>query len=513
MKRHAPPPVVLCILDGFGIAPASPANAITGAKMPTWQRLWKTYPHTTLQASGRAVGLPAKQAGNSEAGHITIGAGRVVPQDSVLITQSIKNGTFFRNAAFIGALKHVREHKSALHLMGLLTGEESGHAYPSHLWALLDFCRQKKIGPVYLHLFTDGRDAPLHAAGRYLKTLQKHLSANQKIATVTGRFYAMDRNKRWDRTAAAYHAMTLGKGFAVNSPEEALLHTYEQGETDEYVPPCVVHEHGKPLATIKSGDAVIFWNLRSDRARQLTKPFVQPQFERRGGFRRQKTLKNLYFVALTDFGPDLDSVVTAYPSVPLTDTLPVALGGLRQFYVAESEKYAHVTYFLNGGYADPVAGEERQSIPSPKTKHYDATPAMSAKKIVQKVATAVRQNRYDFVVLNLANADMVAHSGNFLATTKALAVVDECLAALYDTVTSRGGTLIITGDHGNADCVRDIRTDEAVTEHTHAPVPFLLINRQTPHRRLHSGGLANVAPTILKIMHRPIPAIMTKPLL
>lgn len=504
------PPLVLCILDGFGVGTKSKYNAVSLAKMPTWNRLWRTYPHTTLDASGPAVGLPLRQAGNSEAGHINLGAGRIVKQDSVRILDSIRDGTFVKNAAFIGALKHIREHNSKLHLMGLLCSDQSGHAHPKHLQALLDFCRQRGIKKVCLHLFTDGRDSPPHSALGFLRRLRRQLKNGEVIASIIGRFYAMDRNKRWERTAAAYDAMTRGIGHHVTSAEEALTQAYDRGESDEYIAPSVVYEGKNPTGLIGNGDAVIFFNLRSDRARQMTKPFVQPQFEKLGGFTRSRKIKQLYFVALTDFGPDLDTVVTAFPSADLEGTLPAALIRKRQLYIAESEKYAHITYFFNGGHSDPVAGEERLMIPSPRVAHYDLRPAMSARAITAAVSRAIRNKQVDFVAMNFANPDMVGHTGNILAAAQALKVVDQCLQTLYNAVViKQHGTLIITSDHGNCELMIDPISGAVLTEHTSNRVPFVIVQSQPKHRRLRPGVLADVAPTILALLAVPSPAVMT----
>ncbi|MEK7139179.1 MAG: 2,3-bisphosphoglycerate-independent phosphoglycerate mutase [Patescibacteria group bacterium] len=502
-------PTVLCILDGFGIGPASKSNAIALAKMTVFKRLQRRYPHTSLQTSGSQVGLPRWQAGNSEAGHANIGAGRIVKQDSVRILDSIADGTFYKNPAFISAVKHVREHQSAVHLMGLLSGDQSGHAHPAHLLSLLKFFRKKKVRPIYLHLFTDGRDSSPYSAGRFLRRLQDQLEPQEQIATISGRYYAMDRNKRWDRTATAYAAMVHGRGVKADNAEAAVASAYDRGETDEYLQPAVMVRHGRPIATIDDGDAVIFFNLRSDRARQLTKPFVQSRFEQLGGFRRGGQLRQLYFVALTDFGPDLDTVVAAFPAVSLTQTLPMALAGYRQLYIAESEKYAHMTYFLNGGYADPVAGEDRVMIPSPTVSHYDQRPAMSAKKITTRVLRSLRGREHQFVALNFANPDMLAHTGNLAATIAGLKVVDECLGKLYHMVVlRRKGNLIITADHGNAEVLRSA-AGAVVTEHTRYPVPFIMATADHHRYRLRRGNLANVAPTVLAIMGVTAPADMT----
>lgn len=490
-------PTVLCILDGFGIAPSSKGNAISLAKMPVFKHLWTRYPHTELQASGKYVGLPIKQVGNSEAGHMNIGAGRTVEQDSTRISESITDGTFFKNSAFLGAVKHARRNNSQIHLMGMLCNDQSAHADPKHLQALLEFLRGKNVGKIYLHLFTDGRDSPPYLAIKLLRRLKASFRNGEIIASIMGRFYAMDRKKAWDRTEKAYNAMVLGEGYKVENSEDAILHAYGRKESDEFIPPSVVYHNGKPGGLIKNNDALIFFNLRSDRARQMAKPFVQKNFN---GFKRKKVLQNLYFVALADFGPDLDMIMTAYPSIDLLGTLPMALENYHQLYIAETEKYAHVTYFMNGGYADPVAGEDRVRIPSVDVAHYDKKPAMSARPIAAHVLKSLRRTHYEFIAINFANPDMLGHTGNIAAIVKGLEVVDECLGKIYNLLKAKGGNLIVTSDHGNCDEMLNLRTGEIITEHSSNPVPFILASDNWRKKRLNRGYLGNIAPTILEIM-------------
>ncbi len=502
------PPFVLLILDGWGIAPKSPGNAIELAKKPNFDFLWNNYPHTKLQASGKFVGLPSDQVGNSEAGHINIGAGHVVDQDAVFISKEINTGKFFKNLAFAAAYKHVLKNKSDLHLMGMLSDGQSAHSDPDHLLALLTWARLKKFPNVYLHLFTDGRDSPQHAALKLVEALMRQLKnkevrgkrTGEWIATITGRFYAMDRKKAWLRTQAAYNAMVLGKGVYAKSPQAAITEAYNRGETDEFIPPYVMRRNGKPIAKIKDGDAIIFFNLRSDRARQLAKPFVQIQFNHlnANGFKRKKVLKNIAFVAMTDFGPDLDSILTAYPSPDLHGTLPMVIDGRKQLYIAEREKYAHVTYFFNGGYADPVAGEDRVLIPSPNVKSYDLKPQMSVYEITAKVLKSLDQ--YQFIVINFANPDMVGHTGNLSACIKAIQYTDICLGKIKQAVLKKKGTLVVTADHGNAEKMLDLETGEVYTEHTSNPVPLIIVEPKKIKRNLKRGKLGDVAPTILKLM-------------
>lgn len=503
-------PTVLCIYDGFGIGLKNKGNAVTQAKLLVFDSLWKKYPHTLLQASGKYVGLPPRQAGNSEAGHMNIGGGRIVEQDSTRVTASIEDGTFFKNPAFLGVIKHLRRNKSNLHLMGLLCNSQSAHADPKHLQALLKMANDHGVKKVFLHLFTDGRDSPPYLSIKLLRRLKNSFQNGEIVATIMGRFYGMDRKKAWTRTEQAYNAMVLGRGYKVDNSEDAILHAYGRRETDEFIPPSVIYYDGRPSGLIDDNDAVIFFNLRSDRARQMTKPFVQTDFEEHGGFKRKKVLQNLYFVALTDFGPDLDLVISAFPSGDLTGSLTMALSGQKQLYIAEEEKYAHVTYFINGGYADPVAGEDRVKIPSVKEAHYDRRPEMSAKKITNYVLADLKKKKHNFICLNFANPDMLAHTGNLRATIKGLEIVDACLGKIYEVIKFYHGNLIMTADHGNCDWMRDEKTGEVVTEHSRNPVPFILASPSLKNKKLKwAGYLGNVAPTILDVMDIKKPTEMT----
>lgn len=505
-------PTVLVILDGWGVAPPGPGNAITLAKLPFWTESCKKYPSTLLAASGRAVGLPDNQHGNSEAGHLNIGAGRIVAQDAVRINKTIEDGRFFKNPAFLQAFQHAERHGSRVHLMGLLTDEESGHAYPLHLSGLLKLSREYPSVPVFLHVFTDGRDSPKFEATTYLRTVEKQLAPFQRIATVMGRYWAMDRAKRWSRTEAAYNALVLGQGRQSEETERAILSGYKRGESDEFIQPTVI---GKTAAIRKDGrirehDSIIFFNFRSDRARQLTKAFVQNDFEAMnpGSFRRKAVIKRLIFVALTEFGPDLPGILTAFPSQTLKDTLPFALKGLRQLYVAESEKYAHMTYFFNGGYSQPVAGEDRVMIASSNVQSFDVEPAMQATEILTKTLSAVRAKKYDFIAMNFANADMIAHTGNLQATIQAVQILDACLKRLVSDVFAIHGQVVITADHGNAEIMLE-PSGEIDTEHSSVPVPCVIARKNAQFRLRPKGKLADVAPTVLALLDRTKPRAMT----
>ncbi|MBU0613357.1 2,3-bisphosphoglycerate-independent phosphoglycerate mutase [Patescibacteria group bacterium] len=508
IKEIIKSPTVLIVLDGWGIAPPSKSNAIDLAKTPVMNRLWRQYPHTQLKSFGRHVGLPAKQNGNSEAGHMNIGAGRIVDQDSVIITKSIQDGTFYRNPGFLEAVQHINKYKSNLHLMGIISGDQCPHMSPSHLIALLEFARRKKVKNVYLHFFTDGRDSNRYYAIRLVKKIEKKLNSNEKISTIIGRYY-LDRTKNWNITQRAYNALVLGEGLKVENPQKAILQAYNRGETDEFVTPSVL-KGGKQIS---DGDSVIFYNLRSDRARQLTKPFIQSKFNSKNpkGFTRRKIVKNLIFVAMTDFGPDLEGVLTAYPSIDIKDTLPMALRNVRQLYIAEGQKYAHMTYFFNGGYSDPVGGEDRITIPSISVKHFEEKPEMNAGKITSVVLQKLRAKKYDFIALNYANPDMVGHTGNIGAAIKGIEFTDKCIGRIIREVHKRKGTVIITADHGNAEDMVNLKTGEVGTQHSSNPVPFIIVSsdkRILKKKNLPEGVLGNVAPTILDIMKLDKPGKM-----
>ena len=504
---------LLMIVDGWGIGnPKDPGNPITPKSAPNYFAALKKYPNCKLEASGESVGLRKGQEGNSEAGHLNLGAGRVVKQDALFVYDAIADGTFFKNNAFHEALHHVKKYKTAVHLMGLLSNHNSAHSCPEHLQALLDLLHKENIKQVYLHLFTDGRDSGQFEASKHLRMLEKYFHGNEKVATVMGRFYAIDRNKDWDRTKQAYEAMVLGKGCVAPSAEEGLRNSYSKGDTDEFVCPTVIIENNRPVATIKDNDAVFFFNLRSDRARQLTKSFVQPDFKEvnPGVFTRAKHPKNIRFVALSDFGPDLPGMLTAFPSRDVTNSLVQVLCPRKQMYAAESEKFAHITYFFNGGYAQHFCDEKWVKIASPKVKNYAVKPEMSAKLLADYVIGALESGQYEFIAMNFANMDMVGHTGNFTAAQKAISVVDGEMARIIKVVVKIGGQAIVTADHGNIEEIINPDSGEPDTEHSTAPVPFILINsRIKVSSKLPDGKLANVAPTILKMMGIKQPSEMT----
>lgn len=516
-------PTVLLILDGWGMAPEKKgtANAITFKTAPNFFRWKESYPYTEIEASGEAVGLMKGQEGNSEAGHLNIGGGRVVKQDTSYILEAIKDNSFFKNSAFHQALAHVKKHNSNVHLMGLLSNSNSAHSYPEHVYALLAFLYREGVKNVFLHLFTDGRDSGQHDALKHLKKLEDHFLDDEKIATIMGRFYAMDRNKVWERTEAAFEAMVLGKGKEAKSAEAAISMAYNSNETDEFISPTVIMENDKPVATISDNDAVIFFNLRSDRARQLTKAFVQPDFynSNPGSFHRPKKLKNVNFVAMTDFGPDLPDIHTAFPSRDVKNGLVQTLCPVPQLYVAESEKFAHVTYFLNGGFARHFCSEEWIKIDSDHVKDFVTTPKMKAKEIAECVIAAVESGKYGFIAANFANADMVGHTGNLAATEIAVGEIDYWLHQISKAVHKKDGWCIATADHGNAEEMINAKTGEIDSEHSTNPVPFVIsalpsrLKSMKLPKKLKKGKLCDVAPTILKLMGIKQPQEMTgKPL-
>ena len=535
-----PKPVVLLILDGWGIAPPTPGNALSQSQITNFTKFWAAYPHTQLQASAEAVGLPQGAAGNSEVGHLNIGAGRIVYQELPRINMSIADGGFMANRSFLSAAEYVHAHNSSLHLIGLL-GPGKVHSSIEHLFALLWFCKEHAISSVYIHAFTDGRDAPPTSGVYYIQQLIEKLKyfGIGKIATITGRYYGMDRDNRWDRTRQAYEAIVEGKGVYATSPVDAVTSAYESQRTDEFILPTVLlEESGQPVATIKDNDAVIFFNFRADRARQLTKALLLPDFERMKitqqefdpyldkykmrerqkeetvtTFIRQRVVSNLFFVSMTQYEKGLQTVV-AYPPEEVRMPLARVLSeyGKRQLHIAETEKYAHVTYFLNGGREISFPLEDRFVIQSAKVATYDLKPDMSAYEITELFFEKLELKVYDFIVLNFANPDMVAHTGVLGAAIQAVEVVDECMGAIVKSVQTVGGACIVTSDHGNVEEMLNPHTGDIDTEHNINPVPFIAV---LPHfllgtkRMLPMGVLADIAPTVLALMGISKPVEMT----
>jgi len=509
---QAKSPTVLVILDGWGVAPPSNGNAITLAKTPFYDKLLDDYPSAVLGATGKNVGLEDNKMSGSEAGHMNIGAGRIVHQDSYYISESIKDGSFFINPALMGAIHHAQKERTKLHLMGLMGDSDSPHSDPEHFRAVLKLAKKNKVEEVFCHLFTDGRDSYPRSARVHLKHFRKIMAEEGigKIATLSGRFYAMDRAKNWERLVMAYDAIVNCKGTFAESAEKAIDESYKRGLSDEYIYPTVIIEDNKPVARMEKGDGVIFFNLRSDRARQFTKLFVAKY---KDGIMPDdmpvlQKINNLYFAAMTDFGPDLQ-VHTAFPGKTIRATIPMVLGNIRQLYTAESEKYAHVTYFLNGGYADPVDKEDRIMIASQITDNFAKIPEMSAGILNQNIINNIKHDIYDFVTVNFANADIVGHTGDLKAVVKAVEYLDKQMEELAKVVLEKKGQLLITADHGNADDMIDAGTSQPNTFHSKNPVPLIVVSEKLKDKRLQDGGvLGNIAPTLLEMMEIEKPKAM-----
>ena len=498
-------PLALLILDGWGIGdPNDPMNAIAVAKTPVMDRLWVEYPHSTLLCSGEAVGLPDGQMGNSEVGHLNLGAGRVVYQELTRINKAIREGDFYENLVLNEVMDEVKASGKALHLMGL---ESDGgvHSMNTHLYALLELAKRKAIETVWIHCFLDGRDVPPQSALNFIKELEAiilEIGVGQ-IATIEGRYYAMDRDKRWERIQKAYDAVALGKGLWSENPEKAIKASYEREEWDEFVQPTVI---GNDYPGILPNDGVIFFDFRPDRARQLTRVLTDPTFtevERDGG------LIPIHMVTFTQYEERLD-VKVAFPPQEIHDTLGeiIAAKGLKQLRIAETEKYAHVTFFFNGGEETPNPGEERILIPSPKVATYDLQPAMSAEKVTDKLIEEIKKEEYSMIILNFANGDMVGHTGFLDAAVEAVETVDTCLGRILEVLLAHGGTALVTADHGNAETMT-FPDGSPLTSHTTNPVPLILVSNELKNAKLKEGKLADVAPTLFDLADIPIPAAMT----
>ncbi len=490
------------ILDGYGLRENAEGNAITSAKTPNLDKLFSIYPHSRLVASGMSVGLPDGQMGNSEVGHLNIGAGRIVYQDLTRITKSICEGDFFGNKVLLDAMNDVRRHNSSLHLIGLLS-DGGVHSHISHVYALLELSKKQDIKKVYIHAFLDGRDVPPRSALNFIKDAEKRMKElDGEFATISGRYYAMDRDGRWERVKKVYDAMTAGQGIAAETATCAVENAYSRGETDEFVTPTVITKNGKLAAQIIDNDSVIFFNFRSDRAREITRAFIDPQFR---DFKRN-SYPHTHFVCLTQYDETFNTPV-AFPPESLKNTLADVLSKhhLKQLRIAETEKYAHVTFFFNGGREKPVEGEERLLIPSPKVSTYDLQPEMSAPLVTEEVVKAIRSKKYDVIILNYANLDMVGHTGVFDATVAAVEAIDECIGRVSSAIKVAGGLLIITADHGNAEQMFDEKGG-IHTAHTCDPVPFIFCENGI---ELKDGILADIAPTLLDVMGIEKPDKMT----
>ncbi len=502
-------PVILIILDGWGISSSREGNAVAAARAPFFASLMSDQAHTQLQASGEYVGLPEGQMGNSEVGHLNLGAGRIVYQDITRITKSIRDGDFFRNPALLQAMGAVNESHGTLHLMGLLS-DGGVHSHLDHIIAMFDLAKAQGLSRVVFHAFLDGRDTPPSSALTYIRKLEEHLAkiGIGRIATMSGRYYAMDRDKRWERIQKAYEAMVMGEGIRKTSAEEAVHDSYGHQRTDEFMLPSVIvnNRSSSSVGTIRDGDAVIFCNFRSDRAREITRALTDPSFT---GFERTVVPKLSSFTCLTTYDETFGLPV-AYPPVRLTRILGevVSSKGVRQLRIAETEKYAHVTFFFNGGEEAPFPGEDRVLIPSPRdVATYDLKPEMSAREVTDEVVKRILSRQYGFILMNYANPDMVGHTGILAAAVKAVEVLDECLARVAKAAREVEARILITADHGNLEMMEDKTTGQPHTAHTTDPVPFIIVGEKVSLR--DAGCLADVAPTVLQLMGIEQPGEMT----
>nr|WP_122012862.1 2,3-bisphosphoglycerate-independent phosphoglycerate mutase [Maliibacterium massiliense] len=504
------PITALIIMDGFGINPNQENNAIAMAGTPHLDALMQAYPNTTIAASGMDVGLPEGQMGNSEVGHLNIGAGRIVYQDFTRITKAIKDGDFFKEGAFLRVINQVKTQGKKLHLMGLVS-DGGVHSHNSHLYALIELAKQQGLDNVYVHCFMDGRDVPPESGKGYIQQLENVMRDKGfgSIATVMGRYYAMDRDNRWERVQRAYDAIAFGEGKLCDDPVEAMQASYDAGVTDEFVEPVVIAKEGAPVAMVEEGDGIIFFNFRPDRARELTRTFIQKDFE---GFARKKGYFPVHFVSFTQYDATFSNLEVAYPPHNLTNTLGQVLSArkLTQLRIAETEKYAHVTFFFNGGVEKPNEGEDRALIPSPKVATYDLQPQMSAPEVTEEAVKRIASGKYDAMILNFANCDMVGHTGVIEAAVAAVRTVDDCVGKVVEAVLAQGGQAIVTADHGNADQMVDPVTGAVFTAHTTFPVPFILVSEAHKHDKLRTDArLADIAPTMLQLMSITKPDEMT----
>ncbi len=496
-------PIAIIIMDGFGISPILEGNAIAHARKPNLERLWKEYPTTTLKASGLAVGLPRGQMGNSEVGHLNLGSGRIVYQDLTKISLAVEKGTIRSNPVLQQAMIQARNEGKKLHLIGLLS-DGGVHSHITHLYALLEMAKCMNLSRVFVHSILDGRDVPPRSALGYFRDLEEKFAqiGVGRTATVSGRYYTMDRDRRWDRVEKAYRCLVYGEGLRAKSAEEAVRKGYDRGENDEFILPTVVDDGG----IVEDGDSIIFFNFRPDRAREISRAFVDEDF-------REFATKpiRVHYTCMTQYDATLKAPV-AFPPEDLIDTLGevVSRAGLIQLRIAETEKYAHVTYFFNGGKEEVNPGEHRVLIPSPKVATYDLQPQMSAYQVRDELLARIDSGKYDLIVLNFANPDMVGHTGIFEAAVKAVEVVDDCVGEIVDRILSVGGAVLLTADHGNAEKMMDADTNQPHTAHTSNPVPFSLITSDQKNYPLREDGiLADVAPTALELMHIPQPTAMT----
>ncbi len=508
MNKNRPRPLTLIILDGFGCRQSKEANAIAAAHKPNLNALIENYPNTQISGSGRCVGLPHGQMGNSEVGHLNIGAGRIVQQDLSRIETEIEDGVFFENSVLKAAIEKAKANHRAVHVMGLLS-PGGVHSHESHLFAITDFCARLGLNTLYFHAFLDGRDTPPKSAAASIHALEKRcsLAGCGKIVSLIGRYFAMDRDNRWDRVEQAYALLTEGRAQAsATTAEEGLMLAYQRGETDEFVQATSIHTPNEAPVTIKDGDVVIFMNFRADRARELTQAFIAPTFTQ---FDRPHRLSLGEFICLSQFDVDFKAPV-AYPPTHLTHLFGeiISEAGMKQLRIAETEKYAHVTFFFNGGVEMPYPNEDRVLIPSPKVATYDLQPEMSAPALTDVLVKAIQAQTYDVIVCNFANADMVGHTGHFDAAVKAIETLDTCLGRIIAALRAVGGEAVITADHGNAEQMFDPATQQPHTAHTSDPVPFIYVGRPASITK-ENGKLSDIAPTLLTLLGLPIPKEMT----
>ena len=496
---------MLMILDGFGMNNNAEGNSIKIANTPNIDNLMKKNPTTEIHTSGLDVGLPEGQMGNSEVGHTNIGAGRIVYQELTRITKEIEEGDFFSNPELVKAIENCKEHGTKLHIMGLLS-DGGVHSHNRHLYALLELAKRKDFEDVYVHCFLDGRDTPPASAENYLAELEKKMAEKGvgKIASISGRYYSMDRDKRWERVEKSYQALVNGIGEKETSSIIAIEKSYQKEVFDEFVEPTLICNNDEPIATIQKNDSVIFFNFRPDRAREITRTLVDPDFD---GFKRDYF--PVYFVCFTQYDATLPNVHIAFKPTTLENTFGeyISKKGLTQLRIAETEKYAHVTFFFNGGEEKQYPGEDRILVPSPKVATYDLKPEMSAKEVTEKVIEAIQSQKYNCIILNYANPDMVGHTGNLEATVKAIETIDDCVGKVVEEVNKVQGVLLMTADHGNAEQMIDYVTGEPHTAHTTNPVPFILVGKEDA--KLKPGRLADLAPTMLDIMGLEKPKEMT----
>lgn len=502
-------PVVLMILDGYGLNEKKEGNAVATAATPVMDKLMKEYPFVRGNASGMAVGLPDGQMGNSEVGHLNMGAGRIVYQELTRITKEIQDGTFFENPALLKAVENCKKNNSALHLMGLLS-DGGVHSHNTHLYGLLELARRNGLDKVYVHCFLDGRDTPPSSGKDYAQALQEEMDriGVGRIASVMGRYYVMDRDNNYDRVKLAFDAMTKGEGLQTADGVSGIQESYDRNETDEFVKPTVAVENGKPVAVVSDGDSVIFFNFRPDRAREITRAFCDDDFK---GFDREAR-KDITFVCFSDYDPTIPNKEVAFHKVSVDNTFGqwLAANHMTQARIAETEKYAHVTFFFNGGVEKPNEGETRILVNSPKeVATYDLKPQMSAYEVCDKLTEAIRSGEYDVIIINFANPDMVGHTGVMEAAVKAVEAVDECVGKAVDAVKETDGVLFICADHGNAEQLVDYETGEPFTAHTTNQVPFILVNYDSAYTLRENGCLADIVPTLIQIMGMEQPVEMT----